>query len=249
MNPWPDHGGLVLDEQSRSGHLLINMSGVLDATTYRTARDSIVKAALDEPTSVIVEVSSLNVPLVSAWTVFTSARWLVSQWPDVPVRLVAADPARCELLRRQGLTRYVEVYGTVAEAIAVPMSAHPRRRARMSLTGSAASVQRAQEFVATSLTHWQCEEMIPAATVVVTELVDNVLRHTDSPPRVRLESYRDTVTVAVEDDSTDRAGLREATSMLTNGLRIVAAVSRVWGNAPTQTGKVVWAVLDARHRI
>lgn len=240
---------LVLEEESKSGHLLITMSGVLDATTYRTARDGIVKAALDEPTSVIVDVTALGVPVASAWTVFTSARWLVSQWPDVPVRLVAADPARCDLLRRQGLTRYVEVYTTVAQAIAVPMSAQPRRRARTALSGSAASIQHAQEFVAMSLTHWECAEMIPAATVVVTELVDNVLRHTDSPPRVRLETYRDTVTVAVEDDSTDRAGLCEATSMMTNGLRIVDAVSRVWGNAPTQTGKVVWAVLDARHGI
>jgi hypothetical protein len=241
--------GLVLDEQSRSGHVVITMSGVLGATTYRTARDSIVKAALDGPTSVIVEVNDLDVPVASAWSVFTSARWQVSQWPDVPVRLVAADPARRELLRRQGLTRYVAVYGTVAEAISLPVSAQPRRRARTALTGSAASIQHAQEFVAMALTQWQCEEMIPAATVVVTELVDNVLRHTDGPPRIRLETYRDTVTVAVEDDSTDRAGLREATSMLTNGLRIVEAVSRVWGNSPTQTGKVVWAVLDANHRI
>ena len=229
--------------------MLMTMTGVLDATTYRMARDGIVKGALDGPSSVIVVVNALEVPVASAWAVFTSARWLVSQWPDVPVRLVSADAARCALLRRHGLTRYVAVYGTEAEAIAVPMSVQPRRRARSTLTGTAASIRHAQEFVAASLTHWQCAEMIPVATVVVTELVDNVLRHTDSPPRIRLETYRDTVTVAVEDDSTDRAGLREATSMQTNGLRIVESVSRVWGNAPTQTGKVVWAVLDARHRI
>ena len=63
---------------------------MLDATTYLSLRDTIIKAALDEPAAVIVDITALFGSVRSPrWAVFTSARWQVSRWPEVPIVLVS----------------------------------------------------------------------------------------------------------------------------------------------------------------
>jgi hypothetical protein len=78
-----------------------------------------------------------------------------------------------------------------------------------------------------------------------------VLQHTDSAPNVRLESNGETVTIAVEDGSTTPPSLSETrvAADYPTGLRIVDALSRVWGNAPTPSGKTVWAVVGPENQL
>ena len=83
---------------------------MLDTTTYRSLRDHIIKAALEEPAVVIIDVSYLLVPAESAWAVFTSARWHVGRWPDVPIMLVCEHSAGRSAITRNGVARYVPVY-------------------------------------------------------------------------------------------------------------------------------------------
>jgi hypothetical protein len=87
--------------------------------------------------------------------------------------------------------------------------------------------------------------------VVVTAFVENVLQHTDSRPGVRLEYDGSAVTVAVSDASHLPAGLREEPKSYAapSGLHIVSALSRAWGNAPTSSGKTVWAVIGKENRL
>ena len=88
----------------------------------------------------------------------------------------------------------------------------------------------------------------PTVGVVATVLVDNVLRHTGSDPDVRLETDGETVTVAVTDRSHTPAGMHEdEMGCCLKELQIVGALSRVWGNTPTQDGKVVWAVMGPEN--
>src|ERR1700761_708393 len=75
------------------GNSVLRPVGVLDARTYRQARDAIVKAALDRSTAVIVDVDGLHVPDDSSWAVFTSARWHVQDWPHVVIALASRDAA------------------------------------------------------------------------------------------------------------------------------------------------------------
>ena len=101
------------------------------------------------------------------------------------------------------------------------------------------------------LTAWSHTDLIPTAKVVVTTFVENVLQHTDSQPAVRLETDGSTVTVAVADGSRQPPGLSE-NSMAADrpsGLKIVAALCRMWGNAPTPSGKTVWAVIGPENRL
>ena len=228
--------------------------GVLDTATYRALRDRIIKAALEEPAAVIIDVTCLSVPAESAWAVFTSARWHVGRWPDVPILLVCEHFAGRSAITRNGVARYVPVYHSVDEATAAVSNEAPwrhRQRIRADLPADLSSLRQSRDLVEEWLTAWSRTDLIPTAKVVVTTFVENVLQHTDSQPAVRLETDGSTVAVAVADGSRQPPSLSE-TSAATDrptGLKIVAALCRMWGNAPTPAGKTVWAVIGPENRL
>ena len=228
--------------------------GVLDSATYRLLRDAIIKAALDEPRAVIVDVDDLSVPSESAWSVFTSARWHVSTWPDVPILLVCSHPQRRRAIARCGVARYVPVHPTHESALdaAADRRLHGRRRARNQLPADSVSVRLARVLVADWLTAWAQVDLIPVACTVATIFVENVLAHTDSAPLLIVENYKDTVTIAVEDASHLPAGRHEDADRgaeIVSGLAIVSALCRSWGSTPTSSGKTVWALFGRENRL
>ena len=160
------------------------VTGVLDGTTYRGLRDAVIKAALDEPRAVIVDVNKLSVSSESAWSVFTSARWHVSVWPDVPILLVCEHQRSLQTITATGVSRYVPVYPTRDSALnaATDRSSHGRRRAKTQLPCTRVSVGLARAMVTDWLTQWDKRELIPAAATVATIFVENVLDHTESAP-------------------------------------------------------------------
>jgi anti-anti-sigma regulatory factor len=244
---------LMVSEWPSAGSRILIAKGLLDSTTYRVLRDEVIKAALDDPPAVIVDVTELAVPADSAWAVFTSAYWHVSQWKDVPILLVCAHRAGREVIVRNGITRYVHVYPSIDDAMEALSKSDvrpPRRRARAELPAFTASAARSRQLVTEWLTAWAKPEFIPVAKMIVTVFVENVLAHTEGAPAVRAETDGCTVTVAVHDSSTMLAGRREESSVdRVSGLAIVAAMSRKWGNSPTSTGKTVWAVLGPENCI
>jgi anti-anti-sigma factor len=233
---------------------ILVMDGVLDSSTYRTVRDTVIKAALDEPRAVIVDVNRLSAPSASAWTVFTSARWHVSVWPDVPILLVCAQPQVRRAIDRGGVTRYVPVHPTRLLALdAVRGQPSPiRRRARSDLPVTGLSVGLARAMVTDWLARWDRRDLIPVAATVATVFVENVLDHTQSAPVLLVESYGDTVTVAVEDCSAHLPGRHEDADRgaeIVSGLAIVSALCRAWGATPTSSGKTVWALVGRENQL
>ena len=246
---------LVVSVAETAGTLLLNVDGILDSTTYLPLRDQIIKAALDEPRAVVIDVSPLTVPSPSAWAVFTSARWHVEMWPDVPILLVCSHPEGRKIIERNGITRYVPVYPSTAEAIEASsawLDQPTRHRAKTVLPATAASVSRARMLVAEWLSAWSQQELIPVAKLVATVFMENVLVHTDSAASLRVESKGDLVTVAVEDASTAPATRCEhcdGRGDQVSGLAIVASLCRAWGNSPTFLGKTVWAVIGPENSL
>ena len=230
-----------------SDAILLTFSGVLDSVSYLPVRDAIVKAALDNPSAVIADVTELEVPAESALAVFTSARWHVSRWPDVPVLLVCRNEDGRDALRRNGITRYVPVHPTVDESIGAlsqyQRSSRHRIRAELPADASAAAV--ARDLVAERLTDWSLADLIPTAKVVVTAFVDNALRHSGGAPALRLESSGDEVTIAVEDHSRKPASFAEgpAGSQQLSSLKLVDVLCKAWGCSQIPTGKTVWGVI------
>lgn len=248
-----DHRPAIrIDVEPHQDVAVLKLEGVLDGSTYRTIRDAVIKAAIDEPRAVIVDVDRLYAPSISAWTVFTSARWHVSVWPDVAILLVSGEAGLRRAIARAGVIRYVPVYATKELACNAVQGqrVQVRRRARTELPRSDRSLHLARAVIADWLTRWDVHDMIADAATVATVLVENVLDHTQSAPVLRVESYKDTVTVAVEDDSPDLPCRHEDAdrgAVMVSGLAIVAAFSRVWGATPTSSGKAVWALVGREN--
>lgn len=232
---------------------ILTVEGVLDSATYRIIRDAVIKAAIDEPRAVIVDINDLRAPSASAWSVFTSARWHVSVWPDVPILLVCAAPLVQRQIRAAGVTRYVPIHSTQELALEAVQnqSLHVRRRARASLARNISSLEVARSVITEWLTQWDIQEVIPVAATLATVFVENVLDHTQSAPVLIVESCQDTVTVAVEDNSSALPGRHEDANIgadVVSGLAIVAALCRVWGATPTSSGKTVWALIGRENQ-
>jgi hypothetical protein len=249
-----DHGRpLTVAAAAVRDSALLTTHGLLDTTSYRSLRDRIIKEALDEPQSVIVDVTDLDVPSESAWVVFTSAQWHVDIWPHVPIILVCQHMSGRSAIVRNGISRYVPVYENIqlaVDALSELGSHRLRRRATADLPAHLTSLARSRELVALWLTAWSQPDFIAVAKVVVTTFVENVLAHTDGPAGIRVESDGAKITVAVADDSRIPAGIRERLSYRgPTGLELVAALCRTWGNSPTPSGKTVWAVIGPENRI
>lgn len=247
-----DPAHLTLATATVAEATVLTPDGVLDTTTYLPLRDSIIKAALDEPRAVVVDIARLRVPASSALAVFTSARWHVQRWPEVPIALVCGHAQGRAAVEQNGVARYVPVYSSVEDALnALAGPSRPyRRRARTELPAETLSLRRSRELVALWLTAWSQQELVPVAKVVVTVLVENVLAHTDSPVDLRVETDGASVTVAVADASHIPPNPREsALDPGPTGLQVVAALSRMWGTAPTPSGKTVWAVIGSENRL
>jgi rhodanese-related sulfurtransferase len=232
---------------------MLTVDGVLDSRTYLQLRNRIIEKALDEPRAVLVDVNALRVPASCLWKVFTSARWHVSIWPDVPIILICAHPGRQRIIARSGVTRYVPVHATVEAALASLTAGRPTRwRTSTELPSSLASLRKARELVAEWLAAWSHVELVPVATVVVNVFVENVLEHTGCTPVLVLESDGEAVTIAVQDDSPIPAARHEDPQLggdRVSGLAIVASVCRAWGSTPTAYGKTVWAVLGPENQL
>ena len=233
---------------------LLTVEGVLDSSTYLLLRDAIIKAALDEPRAVLIDVKNLGVPTFSAWSVFTSARWHVSIWPDVPVVLICEQSERRSAIARTGVTRYVPAYTTVNAALAALDGNERcvRRRVRAEFPAALASLHTARMLVAECLGTWSHGALTPVATVIVNVFVENVLQHTTCGPEVVLESDGTVVSISVRDDSVAPAVRHEDPYRggdPVSGLAIVASVCRAWGSMPTSSGKAVWAVIGPENRL
>lgn len=237
---------------------LLTIDGVLDSTTYVQLRNAVIEAALDEPRAILVDVNKLVAPAPSAWSVFTSARWHVHIWPNVPIVLVCAHARRRAAIKRAGVTRYVPVQATLETALEAALGTlsedgrRARTRIRTELPASLASLHRARKLVAESLAAWAHVQLIPVATIVVNVFVENVLQHTASAPVLVLESDGVAVTISVQDDSSMHAARHEDPRRGRNqvsGLAIVASICRAWGSTPMPSGKTVWAVIGPENQL
>jgi hypothetical protein len=232
---------------------LLTADGVLDSSTYLQLRDAIVKAALDQPHAVLVDVNRLGVPASSAWAVFTSAQWLVDTWPAVPIHLVCGHYHRRHVIALNGVTRYVPVHATVEAALAaLTNTERVRWRAKTELPAAVASLGVSHAFVAQRLAEWSLDPLILVTTVVANIFVENVLQHTAGGAVLRLETDGTTITVSAQDDSSALAVRHEDSRVSgerVSGLAIIAAVSRAWGCSPTPHGKTVWAVIGPENQL
>jgi hypothetical protein len=230
---------------------VLTLKGELDATTYLATRDVILKAVLDEPRVVVVDVTELTVREDPAWAVFTSVRWETAEWPDVPIGLVSANLQDRNTVHRNGITRYVPMHAAVDSAITELTSdgqRRYRRRVRASIPPERSSIRRCRHLTAQWLAEWSRSDFTHAVSLVATELVEAALAATDTDFALRVETDGSTVSVAVQHVGIANPVRRKALDDNVSGLDLVAANSRAWGTYVTPSGNTIWAVVGPENR-
>ncbi|WP_433380139.1 alpha/beta fold hydrolase [Actinoplanes sp. CA-142083] len=123
------------------------------------------------------------------------------------------------------------------------------RRMPVEHTTSAEQARRLTEQV---LRDWNMTERTGDVLLVVTELVQNVTRHTDDGGELHLHRQDDAVLIEVTDTNPQPPRLKAPSRAEPGGrgLLIVAATARRWGNRPARwagrAGKIVWAEIARR---
>lgn len=89
---------------------------------------------------------------------------------------------------------------------------------------------------------WTTPERMDRASLLVSELVTNAIRHAGGQVRVRMRRGSRTISVEVADNDTRMPRPRRAagTDEGGRGLQLVDALADRWGVRPTGEGKVVW---------
>jgi anti-anti-sigma factor len=232
---------------------VLTVGGVLDASNSGALRDSISKATLQKPTAVIVNISELKVPAESAWSAFISAHLQLGTQTKVPIVLVSTHRTTREAITRSEVTRFMPVYSTEKGAMKAlgRLTRQTIQRADAELPATLTSLRESRRLVREWLTEWKQPGLIPVALVVVNVFVENVLEHTGSVPKMRIETDGETATIAVSDESNSPAVRLPSPDkgIDVSGLAIVDALSRAWGSTPTASGKTVWAVIGPENQL
>ncbi|MGW5720965.1 ATP-binding protein [Amycolatopsis sp. NPDC003865] len=241
-------GRVQLEPEYRRGATTALVSGVLDIESYPQLRDGLLKIAAEAPDGLIADIDGLIIRDPALVTVFSLVAMRIGDWPGIPFSVVTGQAEHRTMFADRTVDRFVPVLvdrESAEDRLLVP----PRRRAAQLLARSANSSALARDFVRRVCTEWAVPDLADDALLVVTEFVENVIRHTESAPRVRLELRGGLLSVAVSDDDRKQAVLLERLGALEPGLglRMVAQVAKVWGcNRSWSGGKVVWAVLTRR---
>jgi anti-sigma regulatory factor (Ser/Thr protein kinase) len=105
----------------------------------------------------------------------------------------------------------------------------------------------ARHFVGETMRGWDCDEMIPDAELLVSELVTNAVLHARSASRVTIERLGTTLRISVFDTSPTRPRLRNygPEAVTGRGLLLVDRISQRGGVDQLPTGKSVWFEIDA----
>ena len=146
-----------------------------------------------------------------------------------------------------------------AEAFAALGAPDHGHQLRLDLEPVLGAARRARELVTEACARWDCPELAGPACIVLTEMVNNVVAHAQTPMTVMLARQDDRMSVAVRDHSATIprfTGPVAPTSYGGRGLLLIDSVASRWGNLKLDHGKVVWALLqadpdepDPRHHI
>ena len=120
--------------------------------------------------------------------------------------------------------------------------------AALDLPSAARSVPAARRLVAHLLVAWAAEPFCDDATLLVSELVTNVVRHVTGQVALRVEVALSEpgLRVAVIDSSPELPVPKLRGPQGGHGIRLVSALADRWGSERYDGGKRVWFELEPR---
>ncbi|KXK62002.1 ATP-binding protein [Micromonospora rosaria] len=223
---------------------VVRLRGDLDVDTMRSVHTVLTRCLATQPDALVVDLARVRVADRLALSVFAAICRQAADWPAVPMVLCSPPPAAATWLAESTTCRVVPVRPNCAAATRMAgAEASPRLRARLEpVTGAC---RRARELVGEACGRWNLPELVGPASLVLSELVGNVVRHAGTSMQVTLTLRRPYLHVAVSDGSrlAARPGRPDLRAEGGRGLLLVRELAQRWGSSPVPDGKVVWAIL------
>ncbi|MER7168119.1 ATP-binding protein [Micromonospora sp. NPDC000207] len=240
----PSRISATVDDQSPV--TVVRLRGDLDLVTMWSVHAVLQRCVAAQPDALVVDLAETRVTDRSALSVFTAICRQAADWPVVPTVLCSPPPSAADWLAASTACQVVPVRPDGAEVARIAdTTAVPRLRVRLEPVTSAC--RRARDLVSDACARWNLPESAGPASLVLSELVGNVVRHAGTPMQVTLTLRRPYLHVAVADGSrrAARPGGLDLRAEGGRGLLLVRELTQRWGSAPARDGKVVWAILPA----
>jgi hypothetical protein len=210
-----------------------------------------LKCFAECPSSVVVDLTELSLPMPSALAVFLAVQQRTAIWPAVPLRLVAGGQQTAATLASSVLRAEVEVCPSVADALAEDRPAQ-RGRTQLLLRPTIHASAQARALTTDACEAWSLQHLSAVAAVITTELVDNAATHARTDLVLTLAHRGEFLHISVADGTPTPARLHRAApgsdpvTEPCRGLRLVDAFATGWGTLPTAEGKTTWAILRTK---
>jgi len=172
----------------------------------------------------------------------------VRHWPGIPVAVACPNPRVREALSNHPLGRHLIVTASMAPVLSAVLATPIPDVDCLRLSPHPTAPGASRDFVARALQGWGLGPLVPAASLVVSELVTNSTIHAGTDIELSVAWNLGLLRLTVRDKSPDlpRQQFPQCLDVNGRGLNVVAALSRAFGVLPTaEGGKAVWAVLNA----
>jgi len=240
-------GHLTWTTESRYPVAVVALRGVLTEATVAAARDCMIKALIEQPTVLVVDLDGLSGTDAAGLAVFGTVARHAAQWPETTVMLCGGAPDLQRRLRDCARDTPLELYPSHAEAVAAAKARPVPRRCRLACGTEIDAPARARRIATAVFRRWHVpDELIGRAVLIISEFVANAVRHARTRSELMLHLRGGRLHIAVRD--TCRRLPRVPTQSDADredgrGLGIVVRLAASWGVVPDSGGKVVWAAL------
>jgi anti-sigma regulatory factor (Ser/Thr protein kinase)/anti-anti-sigma regulatory factor len=205
----------------------------------------LLKGLAEQPSALLVDLSELRVEEPLALAVFSAASRQANRWPGIPVLLCGARPEVRDLLSGPAYRRLpgFDSVGAARDHVSAETRLAPPVLSDELLPVSGAA-RRARDVATDACLRWDLADMIGPASLIVSELVSNVVDHVHTMMTLRLALRPRYLQIAVRDGSpVEPVRPGHAGSGRGRGLMLIEATAHSWGWLPSADGKVVWASL------
>jgi hypothetical protein len=245
---WPAVPQARVTRRAQGRVVVLEVAGRLGDVVQDVDR-AIQLALADRPRGVVCDLSAvLEGVEPGAIGVLAKAGRHVRDWPAIPIAVACPDPRVRDGLSAQPLGGHLIVAESMVPAVSAVLATPISDVDCLRLTPHPTAPRASRDFVARALLGWGLGPLVPAASLVMSELVTNSTIHAGTDIELSVAWNLGLLRVTVGDNSPDlpRRLYPQLDDVHGRGLIVVTALSRAFGVLPTaEGGKVVWSVLNA----